>query len=166
MTGAFACQPVAEEQVDYAAEHGPIMEAYITAWSTGDYALLDEGFSPNVRRDSPGLPGDADSLEELKEVMENFRSGFSDTQVVLDWGIYEVHRSVHHWTFAGTNDGPIGDIPATGVSVEVSGMTYVTYEDGKVVEEVVYFDNLGFMEQLGFTLTPPEPEEGEVTEEG
>ena len=50
--------------------------------------------------------------------------------------------------------GP-GDIPATGKSVKVSGMSDVRYEGGKIADETLYFDQLDFNQQLGYTMTPP-----------
>jgi len=34
-------------------------------------------------------------------------------------------------------------------------MTRIRYQDGKLIEELVYFDALDFQQKLGFTLTPP-----------
>ena len=62
--------------------------------------------------------------------------------------------SFHLWTFTGTNSGP-GAMPPTGKSVKLSGATRVRYQDGKIVEELVFFDVLDWQTQLGFTLTPP-----------
>ena len=35
-------------------------------------------------------------------------------------------------------------------------MTILRYADGKIISEDVWFDTLGFMQQLGMTLAPAE----------
>ena len=62
--------------------------------------------------------------------------------------------SFHLWTFAGTNTGP-GATPPTGKSVKLSGATRLRFQDGKIVEELVFFDALDWQNQLGFTSMPP-----------
>ena len=58
---------------------------------------------------------------------------------------------VIRWTVTGTNTGP-GDEPPTGKAVTISGMTTFTMVDGKIAEEYVQFDVLGWQLQLGKTL--------------
>ena len=57
-------------------------------------------------------------------------------------------------TFQGTNTGdlvmPDGTtIPATGKPVEVRGVEFARYRDGKLVEHNMYWDTLVMMRQLG-----------------
>ena len=57
-------------------------------------------------------------------------------------------------TFRGTNTGdltmPDGtSVPATGKSVEVSGVEFARARDGKLVEHSMYWDSLVMMRQLG-----------------
>ncbi len=43
---------------------------------------------------------------------------------------------------------------ATGKPVKVSGVSFARYEGGKLIEELVYFDALEFLSQLGL-IEPP-----------
>jgi len=54
----------------------------------------------------------------------------------------------------GTNTGS-GEMPPTGKSVKIWGISIIHLADGKITEEWAGFDNQSFMEQLGFTMTPP-----------
>ena len=61
---------------------------------------------------------------------------------------------VAEWTFRGTHTGPLPvpdgtDIPATGKTVELSGVTISEIRDGKLVSMREYFDNAALMTQLG-----------------
>ncbi len=158
LIAAVACQAPAPPPPDYAAEYGPLADAYVDAWSTGNLDQLDAVMSADVRRTAPASgPSNAGSLAELKDVMRTFRTGWPDTQVVFDEGFYMENVSFHHWTFTGTNTGE-GDMPPTGVAAEVSGVTHFRYADGKIIEEHVEWDTLDFMQQLGYTLAAREGE--------
>jgi steroid delta-isomerase-like uncharacterized protein len=138
---------------DYAAEQQPAVDAYIAAWSGADLGGLDAVMTADVRRQSPGGLN-ADSLEALKKVMTDVRTAYPDARVVIDEGHHMKDVSFFLWTFTGTNTGP-GAAPPTGKSVKLSGSTLMRYRDGKIAEEIVYFDVLDWQMQLGYTLTPP-----------
>jgi predicted ester cyclase len=42
-----------------------------------------------------------------------------------------------------------------GKEIRIWGVNIIHFKDGKIVEEWDGFDNLSFIEQLGFTVTPP-----------
>jgi steroid delta-isomerase-like uncharacterized protein len=66
--------------------------------------------------------------------------------------------AINEWTFSGTNSGPMetpeGTIPATGKRVTIPGCDVLTVRNGLIVEHRAYYDQLGFMTQLGLV---PEP---------
>lgn len=72
-------------------------------------------------------------------------------------------RIVVLWTFSGTNTAPfrtpLGAVPATGNKVQFSGVAIDRVDEGKIVEEWVYYNVLQVLQQLGFTLNPPQPPE-------
>jgi steroid delta-isomerase-like uncharacterized protein len=148
LTGCAAPAPP-----DYAAQQQPAVDAYIAAWSGADLGGLDAVMTADVRRQSSGGLN-SDSLDALKKVMTDVRTAYPDAKVVIDEGHYMKDVSFFLWTFTGTNTGP-GTAPATGKSVKLSGSTLMHYRDGKIAEEIVYFDVLDWQMQLGYTLTPP-----------
>ncbi|MEJ2206272.1 MAG: ester cyclase, partial [Gemmatimonadota bacterium] len=93
------------------------------------------------------------SLEEFKILVQDFRTQFPDASVTIRDVIEAGDRATIAWTFTGTNTGP-GDFPPTGRSVEVSGVSVERWEGGKLVEELVFFDTLSFMCQLGVVELP------------
>lgn len=154
----IGCRPSAP--TDYSVELRPIIDAYVEAWNTGNVDQLDSIIATNFQRRGPAsADSDANNLDELKALIGRFRTAFPDGKVTIDGGDYLDNRSVVRWTYTGTNTGE-GQFAATGKKVSISGVSVGRYEEGKLVEEAVYFDNLDFMTQLGFTLTPPEGETG------
>ncbi|HEX6229515.1 MAG TPA: ester cyclase [Solirubrobacterales bacterium] len=64
------------------------------------------------------------------------------------------------WRMTGTFSGaPWEGIEPTGDRIEVLGMDCFTFRDGKVVHNVVVFDQLGFGQQIG--MLPPDDSFGE-----
>ena len=53
------------------------------------------------------------------------------------------------WTCTGTHRGEFQGILPTGKRIEITGLALARIENGKVVEERVYFDRLAMLEQLG-----------------
>ena len=60
---------------------------------------------------------------------------------------------VGRWTASGTHGGPLGDIPATGKPITITGINIIRFEDGKMVEEWENFDELAMLQQIGVVPT-------------
>jgi predicted ester cyclase len=79
--------------------------------------------------------------------------------------IEEGDTVVAEWTTRGTHIGPLAmpdgtQIPATGKTVEIVGVSVVTVKDGKVVSQRDYFDNVAVMSQLRMMPAPDPPLSG------
>jgi len=140
---------------DYAAQYQPMVDGYVAGWNEGKYDDFGNILTADFKRRAPGM--DADGIDGIAQVMTNIRAGYPDGHVTLDESHYMKDMSIHLWTFTGTNTGS-GDTPPTGKAVENHGMALIHYRDGKMAEEIVQFDRLGWMQQLGYTLTPPAAE--------
>jgi predicted ester cyclase len=57
-------------------------------------------------------------------------------------------------TGTGTHLGPIGGIPATGKSVEVTTYVVQLVEEGRIAETWVGWDNMAFLSQPGLLPNP------------
>ena len=145
----IACQP----QTDYAASMQPTVDALVDAWNTGNVDQLDGVVAADFRRRAPGAEM-VEGIDGFKEVIRNFRTAYPDLRLVLDDAYYQENMAFVRWTFTGTNTGA-GDMPPTGKAVENSGFTALHFEDGMYTFEDVYFDQLSWMEQLGYTVVPP-----------
>ena len=154
---AGACQMPAQERaamaVDHAASLEAPVEAFLDVWHTGNTDAVDTIVDASFERRAPA-DGALSGPEELKGLVTRFHTAFPDMRVIADQVYYLEDTAILHWTFTGTNTGP-GDWEPTGKAVSVSGMTELRLSGGKVVLEDVYFDALGWMEQLGFSLAPP-----------
>ena len=133
-----------------------IFDAYLETWNDGNYDRLDKYVSENVIRNVPETTYQStNNLSGLKEVLNGFRTAFPNCQVTIDEAHFTEDHSFAKFTFSGTNTGP-GEFPPTGNAVSVPGGAIIRYEDGKMVQEDVYYDVLGFMVQLGIIELPGE----------
>jgi steroid delta-isomerase-like uncharacterized protein len=80
-------------------------------------------------------------------------NAFSDAKievqtVVLD-GDWVAVNGVFTGTHDGTLSGPDGDVPPTGRRLEGRLSQFVRFEDGKSVEDYLYYDQMDVTTQLG-----------------
>ena len=68
--------------------------------------------------------------------------------------IYSDNSAVARWTITATNTGT-GLHPPTGKHVEVMGMSIVHFVDNKLKDEWIANNNIDWLMQLGYKLTPP-----------
>ena len=62
-------------------------------------------------------------------------------------------RIVSLWSATGTNDGPLNEkMPATGKKVSFSGLAMSVIENGKIIEEWAYYNQLPLYSQMGYEL--------------
>lgn len=148
------CQPA-----DTSSQLKPVMDTYAEAWNTGNLDLLDDIIDPGFVRI---LAGDtvAVGLDSLKSAISSVRTAYPDFNVTVEEEIFNGSKAAGTWVFTATNTGP-GDFPPTGKMVRVTGVSIIHFANGKIAREIAEAANLSLMLQLGFTLTPPAPAQGE-----
>ncbi|MGN9906206.1 ester cyclase [Phytohabitans sp. LJ34] len=93
---------------------------------------------------------------ELVDWMKEWAAGFSDGRSVdhrfIDGGDYTVCL----FRAQGTNDGPMGPLPATGRRIDVPFCEVFHYDsDGKIVSGEMFYDVMTMMVQLGHAEPMP-----------
>ena len=101
-----------------------------------------------------GLKKDFAGLDAQKDLVTQNRTSFPDLRLTIDETIVMGDTIAMRWTLSGTNNGPIGEIPATGNKVQFPGVSVVHMANGKAVEIWDVYNQLDIMEQLGFTVAP------------
>jgi steroid delta-isomerase-like uncharacterized protein len=87
---------------------------------------------------------------------KNWFDGFSDAEVT-EARYYDAGDTVvTEFVGTGTNDGPIGPLPASNRKVAIPFCEIYHFgPDGKVVSGNAYFDMYGMLVQLGHAEPPP-----------
>jgi steroid delta-isomerase-like uncharacterized protein len=93
------------------------------------------------------------SLEEDMAAAREQRKALPDMRVKVNQIVAEGDLVSVYWTASGTNTAAGWGIPATGKSVNASGMTLFRFERGLIQEEWSVFNMYSILKQLGL-LTP------------
>ena len=114
------------------------VEESLNIWNKGDLSLVDKLYSPDIIRHNVDINDDIVGAKAFKEYVTSLRTAYPDFNVKFEELIIKDLTGVVRWTITGTNTGPLGDLPATGKKMKISGVTIWKYVDGKVAEEWVY----------------------------
>lgn len=123
---------------------------YEDVFNTGNVALADEIIAPNCldhNVDSP-VPVAA-GPGPIKGFVTFFRTAFPDAHWAIEDIVGEEDKVAGILTLTGTNTAAYRGIPATGKTVELSGLVIFHVADGMVIERWGGFDALGLLQQLG-----------------
>ncbi len=93
---------------------------------------------------------------ELEAHINIYFKAFPNLEIQLD-DIYSQDQTViATWTFTGTNTAEFAEFAATGKKTEVNGVTILKFnEEGKMVREDTFYNELYLLQQLGYSLKPP-----------
>ena len=128
--------------------------AYET-WNSGDVSGLKDLYAADADVAIPGAS--AQGREQVGALWAAFISAFPDGELTellrLDCGGYIVSEN----NLSGTHTAPLvtpqGEIPATGNSVSVDGVSIFKIENGEIKSEHLYFNQMTFLAQLGLIPT-------------
>jgi len=156
---AISCKQQGEKKdIEKEAKIVAVRQVIEEAWNKGNLDVLDEICTADFVQHRTPFP-DFEGLEAYKQYIEDTRSAYPDLQFTIEEIIVDGDTTAVWFTFRGTHKGQSATfpIPPTGKEVTMMGCNVGRWVEGKVVEEWVYADWLGLMQQLGFTLTPPQP---------
>jgi len=120
----------------------------------GNINALDQVEDPNLVLHMPPYP-DVKGLAAAKQGTMGFLQGFTNWRVEFEEMISEGDNIACRctWYMKHTGTTPVLPIPPTNKEVALRGSLLARVKNGKIVEEFMYNDNLGWMQQLG--VVPP-----------
>lgn len=101
----------------------------------------------------PGIPNDRHGY---RKILSMYVNAFPDFEITVEDVVAEDNAAMTRWTARGTHQGEFMDIPPTGKTAEMTGLTFNRVADGKVIEQRENADMMGLMQALG---VGPGPEE-------
>ena len=115
------------------------------AMLSSEYGLYSPSNSPKPR-----------SREESIEALKMALRVSPDTNYGVEELYAEGDRVIARLIATGTHEGDLPGFPASGNKFEYGAIVIARIENGKIIEEKIEFDELGFMQQLGMELRPKE----------
>jgi predicted ester cyclase len=137
-----------------------LLDKVLELWNKGNLALIPELYTADAVATSSSTPVPFVGHEGIKKWIENSRIMMPDLVMAFPEVLAQGDKIVAVWTMTGTQSGPMvmpgGTLPPTGRKVNVTGFSIDYLKDGKMAKEVVIFNTLEMLMQLGFTLMPPQ----------
>jgi predicted ester cyclase len=129
-------------------------------WNNHDIGAIERFIDPNYVGVDPADPEVIAGIDGYKQHFVTLTTAFPDTHITIDdiFGVGELVAA--RWTVRATHTGDFGDIPPTGLRIDVTGMAMVRIVRRLLVVEHANSDTLGLLRQLGvipFTTKLPAP---------
>jgi steroid delta-isomerase-like uncharacterized protein len=126
-----------------------VRRGYEAGWNQGRLDLLDEILAPDFRAHDPASPGGVVGRAEGRDLLVQMREAFPDVRREALDHVGDGDKIAVRWRVTGTHRGPFMGLAPTGRRIEVTGITLYRLEGGRIAEEWVQMDALGFQRQLG-----------------
>ena len=94
------------------------------------------------------------SVEAAKQLAAAAHAAFPDIQFTHYEAIVAGDRGAIRWTFDATHQGDYLGIPASGQRMHFEGLDFFHFQNGKIAELWIEFDNLGPFQQAGVIPRP------------
>jgi len=129
-----------------------VIEKYWAGLNNKDFKVLDELADAQFGLYNPSISATPMNLVETKTWLESIFRAFPDVKYDIKDILADGDKVIVWWTFTGTNEGDIWNIPATGKKVTNSAIEIYKLQNGKIIEERTEVDGLSFNLQLGMEL--------------
>jgi len=153
-----ACSPIDKKKETEARNKKTVIAYVDTIWNNKQLDSLEVYFSSTFLRKVNNIDLATDNVELMANINILFTS-FPDLQMDVEYILATTNKVFMNWTISGTNTGDFSDQPATEQKVKISGITrFDLNEDGKIIYENIFYNELSLMQQLGYILTKPQIE--------
>ena len=125
-----------------------ILRSVIDAYNRGDIEKAISYTHQDCTLDGNPFGREGDLIRS-----QTFKTAWPDQVWTLDRLIAEGDWIVANYTFKGTFNGPMGDIPPNGKETAFTGVSVYRFDEGQIVEIWEYYDKLGLYQQMGIIPT-------------
>jgi steroid delta-isomerase-like uncharacterized protein len=109
----------------------------------------------NARWEDHGRGVTTKTRAELKDSLKEWANGFSDGKITDTKAIDAGDTVVVEYIGRGTNDGPMGPMPASGKRVTIPFVDIVHFDkDGYITDGATYYDMFSVLVQMGVAEAP------------
>lgn len=162
----FGLQPQSAEVMEKQMtreEAKAFLDDALAMWNEGKLDLIEKAYAQDVVIKTSSMPQPLKGYEGIKTWIKNSLTSFPDHHMTFNEFYVDGNVIFTKWTYTGTNTGPFstpfGEIPATGKSISITGLSISRIENGLVKEEEVVFNVLDMLMQIGFKVMPPSEKE-------
>ncbi len=155
-TGISCRQETQESEKGREAELAQKVGVWIdSCWNNRNIRILDDLTTSQFIRYMNGVKV-AEGSTEMEAHLQVFFTAFPDLQISTDDIYFKDSMAFMLWNAKGTNTGVFGEVQPTGKKVNINGLSHLSFNrEGKISKEIVYYNELELLQQLGYTLVPP-----------
>ena len=148
----FSCQKAEEVTEEGLTEEevNAIMEDALKVWNNADMDAVDRVYSADYVEHDP-MRGDTIGLDAFKELLTSYYENYSSMDLSINETFIKNDKVAGLWTWKATH--------ISGAEIDISVVTIMRIEDGKIAELTYYYDTLKEAEQMGYKIIPPEKQE-------
>ena len=138
----------------FVEENKAIVQRFIQElWNDRNLQVADEIFATDCvthqLRSGAEIVAAPRAAEAIKKHISEWLAGFPDLHFTVEQMIAEADRVVTQSVMQGTHEGTWLGIPPTGKRVLIRMMTIHRISNGRIAEDWVLVESLGFFQQLG-----------------
>ncbi len=121
-------------------------------YNKGNLDAIDEFVAEDFRHHAPfPTPQGRDGYRQF---MARFTQAFPDATSTSEDVVVQGNKIAARYTMRTTHEGDFADVPATGRSAEITGISMYRFVEDKIAEEWAAADMFSFMQQVGAVPTP------------
>lgn len=124
-------------------------------WNAQDVSVIDELYAPDFAMIQDNGVGIVMGPAGYHMYYQTYVTGIPDLRMEVEQSIAEGEWAAIRYTAAGTQQGELLGIPATGQPARVVCISIARFRDGQFTENTMHFDKMSMMQQFG-VLPPPE----------
>lgn len=121
------------------------------AWSFHQLEKIDAIFTEDAAYEDVASGQVYRGTEEIKQLLRAVYAWAPDYRVTMKSLVIEPNTAATEWLSEGIQTGPLGDLPASGNSFRLRGVSILTFRDSKIAGVTDYYDMETFLRQLGGT---------------
>jgi steroid delta-isomerase-like uncharacterized protein len=135
---------------DVQSENKTVVQGFVAAGNNRDYDRLGKYVADDVVRHCQATPGlEVTSLGQFIAFMEADVAVCPDSRVDVQQVVAEGDRVAIWATYTGTQEGAMGPFPPSGKQMVLEFATIFRFEESKIAEFWVIWDNMAALAQLG-----------------
>jgi steroid delta-isomerase-like uncharacterized protein len=134
-----------------AAQIRRLVTALYDAWSLHAPERIDTIFTEDGIYEDVAGGQTVHGREAIKQLLRAAYAWAPDFRVTMKSLVVADDSAATEWVSEGIQTGRIGDLPASGNSFCLRGVSILAFRDGKIAKVTDYYDMATFLRQLGGT---------------
>jgi ketosteroid isomerase-like protein len=135
-------------QKDLSSELMSQVDRLLVFWNTGNFDGVEDVLCEDFEiRMSPTFEAEQ-GIAAFKESVSNTRKSYPDFTITVEEAFISGNVGSGRWIIQATSQ--------TGKQLNIMGMSILHFEDGRIKDEWISNNDLLWLEQLNYTIIPPE----------